>query len=1625
MQRRDSLGSTTKIPRLSRGSTRKFRTRRSQTSFSSASVAFTEDESIKGQPDLSVTEMKLRSEKNLNGNQRRSAEAEPASETLVDPFDEGERTLIRPDFEPDEVLEREEVERTEETSERPEVEPREEVLYRGMSKSETKSYERRKEPSHPTSTHSSLAKQSNNAMMSSMSPGEEQTFSKAKKSWRSLYDERMTSLQAGGLSSSYDQPEITHPDVNFTPCPRNDMSREASSASPTRPMSDGITVGASSTFDRLMTSMHKQKGGASSSTRLPPQLTSSSLGLTPPLGAAGDISDMFAGVMNSLDELRRDMTKKIDQVDEKAQRSREELRDELTHVKSQARFDQAQLIRNTDQCLAESLAQANKESEEREARMTREIERLLNDHDNTYARTMTGLERRLDAKSDLMMRKLDAVLNGSTWGENSDPRERSRQANDGERMGSSARAKRSSRTNYEPGNKERPRAAPSRPGWTNPVPPEADATQETRLPTVPQVSSVPDLTTVSQDTTMYASMFEPLNRSLETFITKLSKSTERGERSRRTLKKPRSYKDESDGCIDTWIEVMKLHFEEENLSKKQECSALTSNLEGTALNCVMAKRTNERDSARKIFDILLNRFGSGVQGHQAMVKFEKRRQRDDESIDKFLDDLELLRRRSNPDERISERNLAIASKFMDGVKSEELKTMLATHFTLSLDQVPTPDDLRMKSREYLLIKPRAQNRYSNYGNYSGTNTGANSSWYKPRDDMDKRRSCANCGSMDHHVSACSAYKQNMKAIGYFLDDVDATDEDHEEYVRGLIMKYGPRCFFCNLEGHFKSDCTQFWDAVADAKHPRHEEALSGVKASRARLMNEAESRKKETTASTFTNKKVRTWPDEVVASNLEEESASPLKVDNGLAARTALQNVKQDLATKEVEQWVRSELENTDLRETLNTLGKKTEIEEKEEPRKQGLKLNVISGRTFGMTKEGTKIMSIISVAGHQVVKNLSEPSEIRLVHLDIYADYLREKDPKLDSRAVRALLTTGGPRLMKVDGHYINVHGPYPILMNVDGINIYTKAHVTDASDQIGRIYIGQEELKVKRIGHNAMLEQDAVHIGCEADLAAHVLDVQGRQLSVKGLLDTGAVVSVMPVKTWTDMGFERSDLIPTNIRLAAANQGAIYVTGRTPIISLQLGGRHLWMSFLVVENLDESDQFILGRDFVRNFDVTIDLNDGLIRIKDPERKYEKKPLNKILINQAKVPIFLDRKVRLKPNQAVVATFRMRNLNELSNNRQVCLVPNPNSKSSAILGRSFSLTQSGLCVSVLLNTEATTVTIQRGKKLGYALPLNTDFQSVENLKKFDVTKCPLHANQECIMKRINELKSSGKLFSMKSETDDGLSSCSNFPERPTETELAADKPILPEIEHLKGKISDKELESLRAVLSRNADVFSKHKADIGCCNFVEHEIEIEEGSVPHREGARRMTPHKSEACRKEIEMLMEYDMIEPSKSPWACGVVMAKKKGGQLRFCCDFRYLNAVTIKDAYPIPRIDESLSKLGDAKFFTTLDLGSAFWQVPLRKQDREKTGFACELGLFQWKRMPFGLCKATATFQRLMAQALTSVTKKYGNLIMCYVDDVVIATPTLEDHIERLDEVFSCMKQAGLKCKPSKC
>ena len=303
------------------------------------------------------------------------------------------------------------------------------------------------------------------------------------------------------------------------------------------------------------------------------------------------------------------------------------------------------------------------------------------------------------------------------------------------------------------------------------------------------------------------------------------------------------------------------------MSERQDCSALTSNLEGTALICVMAKKQNQRDTAEKFFEILSNQFGSGVEG------------------------LRMLRSCSQPDESNRRMNLAVASKFIDGVNNDELWTNASNASHTTINQCANTRGVEAQVKKYLLLKPPSRSGYykNNYGNFNNGPANQGNNWYKFRDDMDKRRSCANCISTDHHVSVYPTYKQGMKAIGFSLEDEDSSEVDQEDFMRGVIAKFGPRCFFCNLEGHFKSDCPQFWDAVADIKHPRHEEALSGVKASKACLLSEAEARRKDKPQELRT-KKMQAVTEETC--ELEPVTAADdFKIDDRAAARDALNRV--------------------------------------------------------------------------------------------------------------------------------------------------------------------------------------------------------------------------------------------------------------------------------------------------------------------------------------------------------------------------------------------------------------------------------------------------------------------------------------------------------------------------------------------------------------------------------------------------------------------------------------------------------------------------------------------------------------------------------------------------------------
>ena len=618
-------------------------------------------------------------------------------------------------------------------------------------------------------------------------------------------------------------------------------------------------------------------------------------------------------------------------------------------------------------------------------------------------------------------------------------------------------------------------------------------------------------------------------------------------------------------------------------------------------------------------------------------------------------------------------------------------------------------------------------------------------------------------------------------------------EEHEFYS-GLIIKIGARCFFCNQEGHFRMDCPLFWEAVKNQSHPKHKLALAAVQNQRNRQV-EFETKNLETLSVELPTKTVKAVTQ--VNSAIEATARNALEINYEKAAAEAINKVKQDQAAKEIEQRLKQEIEKQKMNEALGCSLSIPEAVAGSTKSGNCNTVKMVTGKPFGITKSGARIMSIITVGGHEVTRNLSEPSDQTIMHIDVYADYLSGISPQTTSRAFRALFTRGGSKSVRVDNRYTEAYGPHEVMLNIDGINIYTKTMILCDEDLIGQIYVGKEELKVRSIGHCAMHEEDAMHIGTEADVSAHVLDISGKKTQLRGLLDTGAVLSVITIETWERMGFNKNDFIDSRIRLSAANKGALRGLGRTPIIALNLGESNLWMTFIVVENLDESGQFILGRDFIRNFDVTIDLNNTMFRIRNPDRRYAIKSVNLIMANENKAPACLSRRVRLKANEAAIVSLRMKNYNELSNNKQVCIVPNPNSQSAAVLGRSFSITKSGLCVSVLLNTLDIPITIQRGRKLGYALPVKTRYEMTENQKRNEVNDCPNHRDKICILRRLKKIKGSSVLVkSLKSETDDGLWSCSNFPERPTLDEMQSDKPVLPEIEHLRGKITDEQLET-------------------------------------------------------------------------------------------------------------------------------------------------------------------------------------------------------------------------------------
>nr|WP_253308879.1 reverse transcriptase family protein [Rickettsia endosymbiont of Ceutorhynchus assimilis] len=209
----------------------------------------------------------------------------------------------------------------------------------------------------------------------------------------------------------------------------------------------------------------------------------------------------------------------------------------------------------------------------------------------------------------------------------------------------------------------------------------------------------------------------------------------------------------------------------------------------------------------------------------------------------------------------------------------------------------------------------------------------------------------------------------------------------------------------------------------------------------------------------------------------------------------------------------------------------------------------------------------------------------------------------------------------------------------------------------------------------------------------------------------------------------------------------------------------------------------------------------------------------------------------------------------------------------------------------------------------------------------------------------------------------------------------------------------------------------------LGCCKAAEHIIELEPGTKPIKQRYYPVCPFKQKIIDDSLDEMLSLGVIEPSKSPWSTPICLARKKDNSYRVCLDFRMLNKVTKKDSYPIPYISSILDNLRNARYLSSIDIKSAFWQVPLSENSREFTAFTVPgRGLFQFCRMPFGLTNAPATWQRIVDNALGADLQPK---VMVYLDDVILISETFEEHLRLLGVVLDRLREAGLVLSLDKC
>jgi hypothetical protein len=488
--------------------------------------------------------------------------------------------------------------------------------------------------------------------------------------------------------------------------------------------------------------------------------------------------------------------------------------------------------------------------------------------------------------------------------------------------------------------------------------------------------------------------------------------------------------------------------------------------------------------------------------------------------------------------------------------------------------------------------------------------------------------------------------------------------------------------------------------------------------------------------------------------------------------------------------------------------------------------------------------------------------------------------------------------------------------------------------------------------------LEIRTFHINLTGNPNSCLVKILGHKY--RTLVDTGAEVSLMHRRVYDSLKI-KPKLKRHNVHLQSAGGDSLEIDGCINI-TLKIGGTEMSQMFYVVRNLNRN--LILGTDWLIQNGVRIYFDLGCLRIGDKTYVNLEQDIHVSSIVRTKYSTVI------KPQTTKICYGKVKHNPDLESN---------NNYEISFTEKSFLANEPGL---IIVNTISK---LSSNRSIPFLIANNSN-KTIKIARHAVVAKIDKISDQK--LKNINSIIKDSE---------------SNF-------RLNMEDLVVPS--EFKGDIEN--------LILQNQDLFASKDSELGHTDTVRMKIDTGDTSPiklrPYR------TPMKNrQVIDKTVDEMLDANIIKRSRSPWSFPVVIVDKKDGTKRFCVDFRKLNKVTKKNSYPLPLIDDILALLGKAKYFTSLDLKSGYWQVLMDENDKEKTAFACHRGLFEFNVMPFGLSNAPAIFQELMSIVLQDC----SDFATAYLDDILIFSSSLEEHLSHLRLIFSRLRQHGLKLKLKKC